>query len=783
MLRRFITILFLGLLPSIAWAAEEPLSFEAGRLRVLVDQSGQVQSLCDTQGGQDYLAPGQPAPLLTLVLPDKDKTSWAAPTSASFDRASRRLTLGFGSMGATAVVRVVVKPTHLTFELESVEIGNRDGDKPMEIHWGPLPTTIHQTVGEVVGVVRDDQFAIGIQSLNLQTDGGAKATDFRRAGEASSTQGSQLFASAIEHDGGVKGSKIALFACPAKEALATIGQIELAEGLFHPLFDGVWAKTSPRAKSSYLIIPFGENTIDEVCRYADQAGLKYVYNYPEPFKTWGHFQLNPDDFPHGDAGMKRCVETAAEHGMWLGVHTLSGFITTNDPYVTPIPDPRLARSGSSTLAAAADEKATEIVVTDAAALSRRIEWDAPMNTVIIGEELVRFEKVSDQSPWRLLGCQRGSFGTLAAAHPAGADIGRLADHNYKTFYPGIDNGMMDEMTARLVELVNNTGLRLLSFDGLEGVSTYGHGWYAGRRFVKQCSDGWKQTLINDASNLHHFTWHYHTRMNWGEPWGKAMREGQTELRFKNQPFFERNLLPLMLGWFEIRAASADLEATTVDDIEWMLAKSAGFDAGFAITAAKLEALRTNALTPAILAAVRLWEKARLSQKFSEQQRQRLQGRDEFHLESLSDGGLLLTPVAFSFSSHPMLGEGQETKADIPIENQHTEQPLRFVMRVQPIDKAPSELAVVNPSFETGGRRVTLAVNLKPGQYLANGGERSAIAYDANWNQLSAIQSDAEPPKLATGRQTVVFRCHGSGAGGPRIQVKLETRGRPDRVAP
>ena len=48
------------------------------------------------------------------------------------------------------------------------------------------------------------------------------------------------------NDGGVAGSKIALFGCPAKEALSTIGKIEIAEKLPHPILDGVWGKSGSR---------------------------------------------------------------------------------------------------------------------------------------------------------------------------------------------------------------------------------------------------------------------------------------------------------------------------------------------------------------------------------------------------------------------------------------------------------------------------------------------------------------------------------------------------------
>ncbi|MBK6947042.1 MAG: hypothetical protein IPH16_02225 [Haliscomenobacter sp.] len=42
-----------------------------------------------------------------------------------------------------------------------------------KVVWGPFATTIGETVGEIVGVVRNGQFALGIQSLNVKTVGGS----------------------------------------------------------------------------------------------------------------------------------------------------------------------------------------------------------------------------------------------------------------------------------------------------------------------------------------------------------------------------------------------------------------------------------------------------------------------------------------------------------------------------------------------------------------------------------------------------------------------------------
>jgi len=729
------------------------VAFDAGPLRLELANTGRFRSIADQARRREYLVAGQFAPLLTLTVNGKT----LAPASLAFDPAQRRIRLGFRPGRASATIQVAVKPTHVTFTLVAVE-----AVVPKRIDWGPLPTTIDKTVGETVGVVRDERFALGIQSLNIQTIGLADKKPY----------GSLLLAYAIEHDGGVRGSKIAIFGCPAKDALTTIGQIEVAEGLPHPMLDGVWGKISPTAKLSYLIAPYGEKTLDDVCRYAERAGLKYVY-HPGPFATWGHFVLNPQEFAEGDASLKRCVDRAARRDIRLGVHTLTGFITPNDRYVTPVPDPRLARSGSSTLGAAVDAKAAEIPFADPEPFRKRVPWDKPMNTAILGKELVQFHAVSEKSPWKLTGCTRGAFGTTPAAHAAGSDIGHLADHAYRTFYPGIENGMMDEMAGRLVELGNRTGLRQISFDGLEGLSAYGYGEYARNRFVKECYDGWRPEVISDASNLLHYLWHVHTRMNWGEPWGKAMREGMAEYRFNNQAYFERNLFPRMLGWFELRAASADLEATTLDDMEWMLAKAAGYDAGFAVVS-DLAALRANGQTSEILEAVRLWESARLSGAFSAGQREVLRGPGEFHLRRDAGGRWHLDRVAFSPALSSSAGDRGSEEAQWTVANPFGEQPMRFVLRVLPVSKGAADGRIANPSIEVRGRRLVFPIELRARQYLRISESGEAVVCDANWNVLQKVLLDAPLPRLPAGQQTVRFRCDVRGAPEVRVQVRFRT---------
>lgn len=668
-------------------AAEKALAtWQTQTATFAINASGSLTAISRNTDGRNYLAPGQPAPLLSVRVGGK----FYAPRKATWNARTKRLSLRYAKAGVTAVLHAEAKPTHVAFEVLDVH----PKERVELVLWGPYPTTIGDIIGEVVGVVRNPEFAIGIQALNAKTLGGypAQADDIETNYTADDSgnypnlpaalKKNQLFrgdtarhtafGSVLQaycrnrshdriianwgykkylapafHDDGVVGSKIALFACPAAQALETIGKIEVAEGLPHPMLDGVWAKVSPEASSSYLIVDFGEATIDRAIKMTKLAGLHYLYN-SSPFATWGNFELKRNLFPHGWAGLRRCVEKARKAGIRVGFHTLSNFITPNDSYVTPKPDPRLARVGVSILTTNIDAVQKEIPVAAPDYFLRK----TTMSTVVIGEELVRYSSVSTNAPWRLLDCQRGAWGTHAATHASGDAVAKLMDHPYKVFLPNAD--LTVEIARNIAKLFNYAGTRQLSFDGLEGAWSTGMGQYGRTLFTESWYDALKPELrgtINDASNPGHFNWHISTRMNWGEPWYAGFRKSQTLYRFKNQLYFARNLMPHMLGWFAVGPR------TTVADAEWMLARAAGYDAGFALatslaSTAQLEAdphsadaLKKYGATPAILAAVRTWETARMAGAFPPKVRVMLRdNKREFHLEAVGTNQWDLYPM-------------------------------------------------------------------------------------------------------------------------------------------
>lgn len=684
---------------------------------VTVNDSGDFSSLVDSVTQTAYLPKGKRAPILTVRVGGKD----ILPTDLVWREGDASFALSYSEVGVTAEVTMAIKPTHLTFELVSVE-----PERKVElVTWGPYPTTIGEIIGETVGVVRNRVFAIGIQALNAKTLGGIPNREddvmpsydifdggdyadlsqdfeekqlYRGETAVATSYGSQLqaycrdrsrsriienwghekYVAPAYEDGGVIGSKIALFGCPTAGLMDVIGAIELAEGLPHPQIGDEWAKTSQEATASYIIMDFGEEEIDRAIAVTRAAGLSYLY-HSSPFETWGHFALRKDQFPNGWAGFKTCVDKAAEFDIKLGIHTLSNFTTTNDPYVTPIPDPRLARIGSSKLTRGISATVKTIPIEDPDFFRKK----TTLNTVAIDDELISYKRVSATAPWKLLHCTRGAFGTEAVAHDVGAAVGRLLDHPYRVFLTDAD--LAREQAQRIADFCSQTGAMQLSFDGLEGNWSTGMGQYGRTLFTlawyEKLAPELQGRVINDASNPGHFTWHIYTRMNWGEPWYAGFRESQTLYRLKNQNYYSRNLMPRMLGWFALR------DDTSIEDTEWLLARAAGFDAGFSLATsvqfAGDQILPGNEIQDrgrqhdlqVILKAIREWETARMAGVFPEELKPELQDvENEFHLEPVGDGRWHL------FRVHSVKAKLHAGKRTVTFDNPHERQPLGIILQ-------------------------------------------------------------------------------------------------------
>ena len=783
MKKTFFTVFIVAFLIFSCKKEQHLVEFNTAQFSIGINKAGFINKLTDIQNQKEYLSTDTIAPLISC----KVNKRMIYPIEASFEK--EILSVKFEG-NLEAKIKVEEKSSHISFELikinqpEIVEL----------VVWGPFPTTINKIIGETVGVVRGEEFTIGIQALNPKTLGGYPWTendcmpqfdifeqdDYSDLSEENKREtlyrveaakpekfGSTLqtycrnrfeeriisnldherFVSPVFNDGGIIGSKIALFGCPVDQTLETIGKIEMEEGLPHPMIDGVWGKQARSASAAYLIYSFNERNIEEAINYTKQAGLRYLY-HPGPFKNWGHFELNESEFPNGWDGLKMCVEKAKKEGILLGLHTLSNFTTTNDQYVTPVPDPRLAKVGSSVLTQNIDDVQIEIEIQSPDFFNQF--KNNHLHGVMIGEELIRYETVSESAPWKLLNCERGAWKTKATAHKKGDETSKLIDHGYKVFLTNTELSI--EQAERLVELYNYCDLRQISFDGLEGNRSTGMGNYGEILFTKtwwdKLSDKQKNHMITDASRTTHYFWHIYSRMNWGEPWYAGFRESQTEYRMKNQKYFQRNLMPGMLGWFSMR------NNTPVEDIEWMLARSAAYNAGYAFVTGD-RPLQTNGQSAEILKLIGEWEKARMANAFTEEQKERMQDiNTDFSLDASDKNQWNLRQIySFKFKHEAKIKQpGEPLFSTFEFENSEENATMNFILTVQ--DATISEIKIEIDN----SREIVLPISLAAGESIKYLGGKTAVIYTPLLKKVKEISINSEQFKIGKGSHSIIFDC-------------------------
>lgn len=745
-----------------------------------MNSSGNVIGLVDSATGNNYVAQDSLSPLFSVRIQNEIKM----PQSVQI----KKDTLLFGfEEGIEAKLKFEEKESYLVLELVSLT----QSEKVDLIIWGPYRNTISKIIGETVGVVRGEEFAIGIQSLNLKTLGGYpwnesdrmpafdifKENDpnnmhpesdggvlYRVEAAKPTATGSSLQAycrnrnkrrliadfdhekilAPTHQDGGVLHSKIALFGVPTAKALETLGKIELEENLPHPLLDGQWVKTAEKANAAYIITSFTEETIDQAIALTQKAGLNYLYHYGKTFESWGHFDLFKGEFPNGRQGLKACVDKAAAAGIKLGTHFLSNFITTNDPYVTPVPDKRLAKVGFSTLSKAITKNDTEIEIASPAFFNQM--KNNTLQTVMLGEELIQYGGVSTQAPWKLLDCQRGAFNTRATNHIKGDSIAKLLDHPYKVFLTNAD--LTVEVSNRMAALYNETGLRQISFDGLEGNRSTGLGTYGESlmpyTWYSALTEELKSHLIIDASRTTHFFWHIYTRMNWGEPWYEDFRESQTAYRFNNQAYFKRNFMPGMLGWFLLT-----LE-TSIEDIEWLLSKSAGYEAGYALVAEQ-KVVDKNGHSDSLLTLIGDWEKLRLANVFSETQKEMMRDTEkEFSLKRIEENQWTLTENHSDIFYHnfKVRQPGEPLSTPFEFDNPAEQQNGGFLLTALNADVENIELELNKI------KKIKLPTPLKKGQKLKYSPGDKLRLFDAQWKELRAFEWGVNAFRLKHGKNSI-----------------------------
>ena len=279
-------------------------------------------------------------------------------------------------------------------------------------------------------------------------------------------------------------------------------------------------------------------------------------------------------------------------------------------------------------------------------------------------------------------------------------------------------------------------------------------------------------MITDASRTTHFFWHIYSRMNWGEPWYAGFRESQTEYRLKNQAYFQRNLMPGMLGWFSMR------NNTPVEDIEWMLARSAAFNAGYALVTGE-RSIKTNGQSDEILSLIGEWEKARMGNAFTEEQKELMKDiKNEFHLEKSGENQWNLYPVySFKFKHDDKEKQpGEPASSVFKFENPEDNNVVNFILTAQDATISNIKIEIDNCC------ELNLPLTLKSGESVRYSGGANAEILDQNLQKKGKIAVNTSSLQIRKGNHSFMFDCTFSEKGKePAAKFEVRMFGKAEQV--
>ena len=392
---------------------------------------------------------------------------------------------------------------------------------------------------------------------------------------------------------------------------------------------GPWALDAKETRGSYLFNfgGIGENSVDEWINLVEQMGIGEIDFHGGKSFRFGDFELDRQVYPEGRKSIRRVIERLHNHGILAGLHTYSFFIDKKSAWVTPRPDPRLAKQETFTLADGIDSTTRWVPVSES---TQKVETQTGFfvrnsATIQIEDELILFRDASRRPPYGFLDCERGAYGTKASAHPKGARVHHLKEC-FGLFVPDPDSSLFGEIAEKTAELFNEAGFGMIYFDALDGEDVLAgreYGWYYGSKFVFEVVKNLKRPAIIEMSTFHHHLWYVRSRIGaWDHP-SRGYRKF-IDLHCLASLESERIFLPAHLGWWAFKTwAGPDNQPTFPEDVEYLCSKCIAYDCGLSVMGIDPESLRTKTFLRRLAGIVKRYESTRQQGYFPERVRRQL----------------------------------------------------------------------------------------------------------------------------------------------------------------
>jgi hypothetical protein len=750
--------------PAGAWA------FENQYLKYVVGPDARSLQFVDKQTGRDYCG-GQGKAAVARV-----KKAGRVYEATSAQCSGGQLSLAFGDSGVQAVLKAILHPQHLVWEVVSVTGGGVE-----EFVFLSIPLTLQG--------VEQEPFAACALALNVRTN----VVGLPRASSHLQAMCYPKF--------GFAGAKVALVASPQGKLRAAFQEaVTAAEELPHSSLGGPWAMEPPINQGSYLF-NFGGMTVekaDDWIKLAKSLGLTQIDFHGGGSFRFGDCRPNPQTYPEGRKSLKALVDKLHAAGIAAGFHTYAFFLDKTCPWVAPAADPRLAFDAVFTLAADLPAAASAAPVATAAPASAAVpppaagvvpvvESTAGVSaitgffvrnsvTLRIDNELITYTGATKTAPFQFSGCQRGAYGTRVSAHAKGAKVHHLKEC-FGLFVPDPETTLFAEVAAHTAESINACGFDMMYLDALDGADVLGgeeNRWHYSARFVYEIWKRLKKPVLTESSAFAHHEWCVRSRLGaWDHP--SRCYKKFVDIHVAANDSNRRIFLPSQLGWWALKSwTDPQTEPTFSDDIEYLMAKCLGTDTGFALMGIDPDNQGSVPALPRLGAIIRRYEDLRHSGKVppSIKARLRVPG-EEFLLTGSLKEGWNFRPARYA--KHKV-ESAEPWSSRWTTSNRFAAQPLR--LRIEALMAAGPYDGPGNPTladfaapgdFADRAAAAGITVDLKPSKDRIKVGVASGCftATNASPNRPGSwakCEKKFTPPQNLSGHQALGVWVYGDGQG-------------------
>lgn len=640
-MKHVLSTLCVLLFPLLAQAGGADVVIENAAVRLVIGADGAARSLIHKSTGEECLAAEVRTPIcaITQYRPYDNENFLIYPAkprvfpACRVERRGDRLYVGFEDTYDTAVIRLDIEDDYIGFSLERVDYrieayGVKRQTEIDEFALLRLPLRPRAHFGEWLNVVWDDRVAVNL----LGTHPGTRIDAFPTA------EATTLYAG-LDAQVGLFGPGAALVVSSREGLLPAIGQIERD----YDLPRGVESRRDGSYRCSYYSLRgVTPENIDAHIEYARRGGFRTMMVYYVDFaRSCGHYGWR-EEYPGGMEDLRYVTDRIRAAGMIPGLHFHYSKVGVNDPYINGgHPDTRMNSICELVLAEPAGAADTVLVVEGNTQGLRREEGRRLLH---LGDELISYADCTTRPPYMLTGCRRGLHNSQPAAHAAGSRA-RLLDVDDWPLFVRIDQntGIQREIAGRLGRIYAEAGFRFVYFDGAEDVPMpY---WYNVSRSQSVVYDALRPApLFAEGALKSHFGWHILSRGNAFDIFPpEYIRPAMKKYTLRCAARNAEDFTAVDFGWVNYLAPGGATIGMQPDMYEYIYCKALAWDAPVSLVG-NLEELRRHPRTEDNLRVMERWERAKLADVFTPEQKERLKDPDrEFFLFEDSQGRFELYP--------------------------------------------------------------------------------------------------------------------------------------------